>query len=259
MKNNKRSPITEKPLRNPGQSLQKQRDNLLYDKMLAPVLAAWLLVVLAGLEWWFYLNPAPRNPVVLSVIALLAVTFAAWRIWRVWPQLKQFNQGIEGEKAVGQFLESLRERGYQVFHDLQGKGFNVDHVIVGPGGVYTIETKTLSKPIGGKAKLQFDGEVVLHYGKPLGRDPVGQAKAQAGWVQKILSDYSGAEFEVWPVVVFPGWFIERQSNQEKIWVLEPKALAKWLANEPLALSEEQVRLVSNSLARFVREQESRTS
>jgi hypothetical protein len=58
--------------------------------------------------------------------------------------MRTLRQGIEGEKAVGQFLERLREQRYQVFHDLVGDGFNVDHVLIGPAGVFTIETKTSS-------------------------------------------------------------------------------------------------------------------
>lgn len=38
---------------------------------------------------------------------------------------------MEGERAVGQFLEQLREQGFHVFHDVVGTGFNVDHVLVG--------------------------------------------------------------------------------------------------------------------------------
>lgn len=36
MKNTK-SPITDKPLRNPGQSLEEMREKILYDKVAAPV------------------------------------------------------------------------------------------------------------------------------------------------------------------------------------------------------------------------------
>jgi hypothetical protein len=40
-------------------------------------------------------------------------------------------QGREGEKAVGQYLERLRARGYQVLHDIPGENFNIDHVLIG--------------------------------------------------------------------------------------------------------------------------------
>ena len=34
----------------------------------------------------------------------------------------------------------------------------IDHVIIGPAGIFTIETKTWSKPVRGEARIVFDGE-----------------------------------------------------------------------------------------------------
>lgn len=252
----KKSPITDKPLRNPGQSLEERHRTLLDDKVLMPVLIAWIAIAWAGMEWWYFFNPKTRNPLTLSVVAVLMVTYAAWKIWRTWPELRQLKQGIEGEKAVGQFLERLREQGYQVFHDLQGEDFNVDHVIIGPGGIFTIETKTLSKPVRGETKLQFDGETIAVNGKILERNPVRQAKAQANWLKKTLQEFSGRDFNVHPVVLFPGWYVEHKPGSlREIWVLEPKALPKFLANEAVAMSMEDVRFASNHLSRFIRSQE----
>jgi len=252
----RKSPITDKPLRNPGQSLEEQRGDLLYDKILAPMLIALMMVWFTGMEWWYYFNPTARNPVISTIMALIVAGYASYQMWRTWPLLRQLKQGIEGEKAVGQFLERLREQGYQVFHDLQGEDFNVDHVIIGPGGVFTVETKTLSKPLRGETKIQFDGETIAVNGKLLERNPVWQAKAQASWLKKTLQEFSGRDFAVRPVVLFPGWFIEHKSGSlREMWVLEPKALPKFLANELAVLSEEDVRFASNYLSRFIREQE----
>jgi hypothetical protein len=99
------------------------------------------------MEWWRYFWKQPPSPLLLTSVAALLSCFTAWRIWKARPQLLTLRQGIEGEKVVGQFLERLRENGYQVFHDLIGAGFNVDHVLIGPAGVFTVETKTWSKPI----------------------------------------------------------------------------------------------------------------
>ena len=50
-----------------------------------------------------------------------------------------------------------------VLHDFPGEGFNLDDVVVHPSGVYYVETKTLSKPLKGQAKLFFDGDSVLFH------------------------------------------------------------------------------------------------
>ena len=256
MKIHKRSPITDKPLRNPGQSLEKRCDDLLLDKVLLPAMLTFTMIWFAGMEWWYYFNPATRSPVITTIAAIILLAYAIFRIWRTWPELRQLRQGIEGEKAVGQFLERLRENGYHVFHDLMGDNFNVDHVIIGPAGVFTIETKTISKPMRGNVKIQFDGETIHINGQTMERNPVRQAKAQAGWLKKILQEITGREYKVRPVVLFPGWYIEQQSSSfREIWVLEHKALPKFLENAPNILSTEDIMMASSNLSRFIRSQE----
>lgn len=207
-------------------------------------------------EWWNYFNPQARNPIIMTILAIAVVVYATFRIWRSWPELKQLKQGIEGEKAVGQFLERLRGSGYQVFHDVMGDDFNVDHVIIGPAGLFTIETKTISKPMRGEVKIQFDGETIQINGQAMERNPVRQAKAQASWLKRILQETTEREYKVRPVVVFPGWFIEpKPGSSRELWVLEPKALPKFLDNEPNVLSAEEVKMASGNLSRFIRAQE----
>jgi len=53
-----------------------------------------------------------------------------------------WSQGAEGEEVVGEILESLTTDGWQVIHDVSfGRG-NIDHIVVGPGGLFTVETKS---------------------------------------------------------------------------------------------------------------------
>ena len=78
-----------------------------------------------------------------------------------------------------------------MFHNLIGDGFNVDHVLIGPGGVFTVETKSYSKPASGPAEISFNGEQVAIGGWQLDRNPVIQARAQAGWLRALLKETTG--------------------------------------------------------------------
>lgn len=103
------------------------------------------------------------------------------------------------------------------------------------------------------AKIMFDGEQITTAGRAPERNPVIQARAQAAWLKGLLSESTGRSFDVFPVVVFPGWYIEQSSEcLRSIWVLEPKALAKFLANAPQRLEPEEVKLASFHLSRFIR-------
>ena len=164
----------------------------------------------------------------------------------------------DGERAVGEFLEKLRADGYQVFHDLVGDGFNLDHVLIGPAGVFTIETKTYSKPAKGKAELTFNGESIqIGLWEPE-RNPVIQARAQVGWSSSLLKETTGRDFPVHPVIVFPGWFVRSAGRPKKpIWVLNPKALPEYLRKQQPQLTKEEISLASYHLSRFIRVEEAR--
>lgn len=248
-----RSPLKSNPLHNPGQSLEQQRTNLVFDKLVTPLLFLLLLAWVAFMEWLGQLLHSPRQPWIYTVLALIALTYFCWMFARYKPELSRLRLGIEGEKAVGQYLERLREQHYQVFHDVIGPGFNLDHVLIGPTGIFTVETKTLSKPVRGAAKITFDGKTILVDGHAPVRDPVMQARAQAHWLKQLLRESTGHAFEVRSVVVFPGWFVEQKpGSTREVWVLEPKALPAFLAQEPAVLAHEDVALTSFHLARFIR-------
>lgn len=251
-----RSPLKDKPLRNPGQSVREHRFDLATDKLMAPILVVTVFSFWAVNEWVRYFFPAPPNPRLATFFVVVAFGYLGWQFKRYWPKIRRLKQAEDGEKYVGQLLEGLRASGYSVFHDLVGSDFNVDHVIIGPAGVFTIETKTWNKPGKGNQKINFDGETLLAAGWEPDRNPVIQAKAQASWLQRLLAESTGRTFPVWPVVLFPGWFIENSgASWKELWVLEPKALPAFLAKEKAVISPEDVKLATFHLSRFIRELE----
>jgi hypothetical protein len=253
VKSEKRSPLKDSPLRNPGQSVDEQQIDLAYDKVLGPFLAAMLVVLLAALEWWRHFTGVPPQPWLYTIIAVVVAGYSAWQVYRVWPQVRALRLAREGERAVGQYLERLRESGYQVFHDIPGQGFNVDHVVIGPAGVCTIETKTWSKPLRGETRIVVDGERIFANGVEPERNPLIQARAQATWLHGLLKESTGRAVPVRPAILFPGWFVERPpTGQSDVWVLNPKALPGFLGHEPERLTAEEIKLAAFHLSRYVR-------
>lgn len=252
--NDNRSPLKARPLRQAGQSLNEQLDKLLSEDLAAYIFGAGIAVFIAALEWWRYLTGAPPSPVAFTIFAIAAVAFSFWKIAQIRARARLLRQGRDGERAVGEILDEMREQGFHVFHDIPGDGFNVDHALVGPRGVFTIETKTMSKPARGEAKITFDGEQVVVAGFKLDRNCVTQARAQAHWLRDLILESTGRKMPVRPVVVFPGWFIDPPPIGVKpdVWVLNPKALPAFVEREKETLTPEDVNLISYHLKRFVR-------
>ena len=63
------------------------------------------------------------------------------------------------EKPVGRVLDHLKANGYEVLHDLDMRHGHVEHVVVGPSGVYAIQTRAWPGRLhlGAKGKLTWNG------------------------------------------------------------------------------------------------------
>ena len=132
-----------------------------------------------------------------------------------------------------------------------GEDFNLDHVVVCTHGIYAIETKTWTKPWP-KATITVSGDQLLVAGKKPDRNPTDQAAAAAKWLERLLEESTGKQFKVRGVVVFPSWFVEQPSPRGSVWVLEPKALPKFIAQEPESIIASDVALAASHLSRYVR-------
>lgn len=253
----KRSPLKQGPLRLPGESLSQERDRILNEDVLPVVVTVAFAIVYAALEWWRWLTKSPPQPGLVTLVALGAVAYFAYRVTKIRVQLRSLKLGLEGEKVVGQYLEAHRGVGWHVFHDVCGPGFNVDHVVVSPRGVFVVETKTFSKPAKGEAVVRYDGTKVVVNGHEPDRNPITQVRAGRDWIRDLLMDTTTIRYPVRGAVVFPGWWVEspKSGPRPDVWVLNEKAFVKWAENEPVVVRDEDVALAANRLKNYVIQQQ----
>lgn len=139
---------------------------------------------------------------------------------------------------------------------MPGDGFNLDHVLLCRRGIFVIETKTRSKPVGRDARVTFTVDSVLLGGYTPDRDPVRQVEAGGRWLSELLKKSTGRVFPVRGVILFPGWFVEPMARTWKEaglpWVLAPKALSAFIENEPPRLEESEVQMAAFHLERYIR-------
>lgn len=251
-KKERRSPLKDVPVRLPGQGLWEQEFNLIGGEMMPWVSAALAAVLVAVSEWVHVVLDTPPMPRAATVIAAVAVVLAALNFMRGRRRLRQLRLGRSGEEAVGQFLEEkLRPLGYQVLHDIPLDRCNIDHVVIGTTGIYTVETKTHAKPAKGQCKITYDGSAVTVNGLTPDRDPVVQAKAQAGSLCDLLESSSGKRFKVQPVVLYPGWFVKSPVQWPNVWVQNEKQFPSTIQRQKRFIDEADVHLATYHLKRYV--------
>ena len=119
------------------------------------MVAMWLI---AAYEWLHYVKWLRVAPWAVTSCAMAVTIWFVLKWRRIMPLARQLYLGSQGEQVVGEILDELRSWDYQVFHDIGEPNYNIDHVPVGPGGIFAVETKTISKRVG--AKVTYDGQRV---------------------------------------------------------------------------------------------------
>jgi hypothetical protein len=134
---------------------------------------AWLLAVVAaaGLGWGLRLRPS-----------------AATLAWR---------RGATGERRTARLLASLERRGWAVLHDLAipDSPANIDHLVIGPGGVLVIDSKQY------RGRLHLDRYGMLWHGRHLLVSVLRKVRWQADQADEVLGI---AELQVPAVVAVHG-------------------------------------------------------
>ena len=151
------------------------------------------------------------------------------RAWRV---------GADGEEAVGDRLDRLTMQGWHVLHAVPvgSRGSDIDHVLIGPGGVYTVNTKTHR----GK-KVWVGGDTIMISGQ---RVPyVRNSEFEAERAERLLSKGAGFPVVVRPVIVFiTGTLIPDvtiKSPPQRVVILDRTDIPGAFRKAPARLSEQQ--------------------
>lgn len=173
--------------------------------------------------------------------ASLLVASLLWLIWSLvqgMRRVERFFKGARGEERVSGILETLPD-GYHVFNDFVACGKHVDHVVVGPGGVFSVETKFWR----GKVTVE-EGRILLD-GQLPDRSPVAQANREAALVRNALAA-AGWNGNVTPVLTFASdTFATHRANIKGTVVMNASELKESFASDRVVIPPAELgRLVS---------------
>lgn len=119
-------------------------------------------------------------PTVAAVVFVLAVVAGAWCLQRGLRRIERFFKGARGEERVSEILRGL-PAGYHVFNDFHAAGRRVDHVVIGPAGVFSVETKFW------RGRITVEDGYILLDGQLPDRNPIEQAQKEAAAVRAQLA------------------------------------------------------------------------
>ncbi len=152
------------------------------------------------------------------------------RAWRV---------GAQGERRVGAKLNRLTRHGFLALHSLPvgARGCDIDHPLIGPGGVFTINTK--SHP-GANVWVRHDTVKVNGHNQPYVRN----SRHEVRRVQRLLGRGLGWVPPVQGVIVVMGDRLTvKQPPEGEVSVISADCLPRWFRRRPTVLGSQHVQAV----------------
>ena len=191
----------------------------------------------------------PSQPKIYLGFAIVATGVTAIKFGRFWGQFRKLNRA---ELLITEQLEELRVNDFRCFHDIVRDEFNIDHVVVGPPGVFAVERKFRN----GSGEIEFkNGQGILVGGREEERESLNQARGNARAVRDLIRENAGLEVLVKPVVVFMGdWKVKNGwGDHTDVRVITADDVQPYFQNEDYAeLTKFEIELISSHLVRMAR-------
>lgn len=147
---------------------------------------------------------------------------------------RAWRKGAEGEELLKTWLDPLREHGWHLFHDIPigARGANVDHLAIGPGGVFSINMKNLT------GNVWIAERALLQNGRKTDFLPKSHREAQR--VATHLSLALGRAIAVKGVLAIRCDNFTIKSRPSDVTVVRAHNCKEWLRDQPSILSKSDV-------------------
>jgi hypothetical protein len=154
--------------------------------------------------------------------------------------IEHWRTGRDAERRTAKALDPLAHAGWAVAHDVASCRGNLDHILVGPGGVFLVDTKDL----GGVARVQGDVVCVERPDNPRGAYQVPNLangiRGDAARLSKELRRLTGERVWVNAVVVFWNDFPAVAVEAERVAFIGGCRATSWFDQQPERLSRARV-------------------
>jgi hypothetical protein len=181
----------------------------------------------------------------LLATLLAAAAFVLYRLARTIRQWREVRYLRDANIAVGHSLQRIAVGHGRVFHDVATPTGVVDHVLVGPGGIYAVNVVAHRAMRRENVELA-DGE--LHF-RPDGRTiPIADIASKTTRLEQEFRDLLKNAVRVRSVIAVPGWHADSQSSEGHLVVNERTLpmLRGW-RDEADYLMDEDVRTLQQHL------------
>ncbi|MCM3412836.1 MULTISPECIES: nuclease-related domain-containing protein [Bacillaceae] len=135
-----------------------------------------------------------QNPIPFIICLIISLTFIRYNWRKITNKRSEISSGVQGEQATTRQLNYLSDDWY-LFNDLvvtfQDKESQIDHVVVGPHGVFIIESKNWSGhilPTSNKERVRRDKMIGGKYISTEHYNPISQVGTHVFRLSNFLKE-----------------------------------------------------------------------
>ena len=153
---------------------------------------------------------------------------------------QDWDRGGAGEERVGRQLQRLPVDRWHVFNDVPVgvRGINIDHLVIGPAGVFTINTKNLSGNVWvAERAFLCNGQKTTY---------LRAAVSEARGASRSLSNVSGLPVQARPVLAVYCARLTIKAAPRDVSVVPGDKLVRWLLDQPEVVDTEQAVIVARA-------------
>jgi hypothetical protein len=178
---------------------------------------------------------AQFTPDLAGLLAVAAAAGVGWRLrFRSSADTQAWRRGATGERRTARLLGPLERRGWAVLHDLAipGSAANIDHLVIGPGGVIVVDSKRY------RGRLRLDRQGMVWHGRRLLVSALRRVLWAADQADEVLAI---ADIQVAAVVAVHGASVPRGLPQaDGVTIVPARRLPDLLQALPPILGPERV-------------------
>lgn len=166
------------------------------------------------------------------------------RVFNVHTQERAWRVGADGEEVIGTRLEKLVSKGWFVLHSVPvgSRGSDIDHIVIGPGGVFTVNSKNHpgAKIWVAKYQMRVNGQPV---------DYLRNARHEGQRASKLLTAATGFPVEVRScVVVLTNTLVPNVNYKQMpkdVMVLDRMDIPGWFKRRKRVLTDAEIEEIYN--------------
>ena len=214
-------------------------------------LAAYFFALVLGFFLGFDFNKHPYLRIAILIFFLGIAVIARSLINRVIDNLEKkridFRKGATGEALVGYILAGFPDA-YRIIPGVETSFGDIDHVVVGPTGVYAVDTKNWR----GIVTADDQGELLLN-GRPTKKPAIGNLTRSIMTTKKKIKVRSALDPYVRGVLAFPSARVEAKwGTTGSVHCITDEQLYDYIVEKKKRLTKKEIDSISQAFLAVAR-------